>query len=489
MHSQPVRLVLATGLFAESGNEEQWYAPAVAGLVAAAERGLAVAAGGDFEWLAASAREDLRRSLARFLARLLLLGPGEESVLHAVDLWVDSQSGMLSRLSRDWVAIRDWRAQSCALGKVIRVQGSLSDRHDGGRSAAILTFESGLKVVYKPRAMETERWYAALLEWLNESGAPMRFRAAAVMARDGYGWMEFVRHEPCRAEAELREYYGNAGALLCILHLLRATDCHFQNLIAGGVNPVLVDAEMLFQPSLQATDSTVMSQMCVTQTGLIPTFRFGPDGQTYDVSGLGCLRSQITHFEVPEWSEGGIRFCPGRLVPRKNVPFGEGEEPRPEKYVDAMVDGFSRTYDFAVIRRADFLEKMKSAAELEVRYLVRDTTQYYSAWAGEMEAPLFLSELQPPFAASIPQELEALLRFDIPRFTLAASRRGLRRIGDCFARSGHELVTAGICGLNDQDLARQIEHLRLSWSLARMARALTLVSASEAAPAQGADIG
>jgi lantibiotic modifying enzyme len=253
---------------------------------------------------------------------------------------------------------------------------------------------------------------------------------------------------------------------------LRASDCHFQNVIACGVQPVLVDAEMLFQPSLRETDSTA-----VTQTGLIPNFRFGPDGQTYDVSGLGCARSQTTHFEVPEWSESGVRFSPGMLVPRKNVPFAEDEEAGPEKHADEMVDGFSRTYEFAASRRAAWLEKIESAAELEIRHLVRETTEYYSAYdarrTGDAEAPLRLPELQPPFTALRAEELAALRQFDIPRFTLAASSRSLSRMENCFARSGHELAAAGIQSLNDKDLARQIEHLRLSWSLARMARALS----------------
>jgi type 2 lantibiotic biosynthesis protein LanM len=477
MNSRPVRLILPTGLFAEAGHEEQWYRPAVAELVADADRSLAAAAGEYCALLASSAREDIRRSLARFLSRFLLLEPDEESLLRVIDLWVVAQSEMLSRLSDDGAAIRDWRAQSSGLGKVVRVEGNLSDRHEGGRSAAILTFESGRRLVYKPRAMETERWYAELLGWLNESGTPMPFRAAAVLARDGYGWMEFVPHEPCHTEHELREYYRNAGALLCILHLLRANDCHFQNVISCGESPVLVDAEMLFQPSLRGPASTIVSQ-----TGLIPNFRFGPDGQTYDVSGLGCVRSQTTHFEVPAWSEGGIRFWPGKLVPRKNVPFAEYEEPYPENYVDEMVDGFSQTYHFAASRRAALLEKIGSAAGLEVRYLVRETTEYYSAWTGEAESPLCLSELQPPFSALRPREFAALGQFDIPRFTLAASSRSLCGIEDCFIQSGHELAAAGIRCLDEKDLERQIHHLRLSWGLSRMARALTLESASEARP-------
>jgi type 2 lantibiotic biosynthesis protein LanM len=478
MDSRPVRLVLATGLFAKCDNEEQWHGGAVAELAADAESALASAAGQDYELLAGSARDDMRRSLARFLSRLLLLRPDEESLRHIINQWVEAQCEMLSRLSRDHAKIRAWRPRNSLPGQVIHIEGDLSDRHDGGRSTAILTFGSGWKLVYKPREMELESWYAQLLPWLNESGAPVQLRAAEVIARDGYGWMEFVPHESCRSEQELRKYYRNAGALLCVLHLLRATDCHFENLIACGGHPVLVDAEMLFQPRLLATDSSP-----VTQTGLIPSFRFGPDGRTYEVSGLGCLGPQITHFEVPEWSESGIRFRPAVLTPEENVPFAEDEEPHPENYVEEIVDGFRQTYHFAAKRGEALKEKLEAAGDLPVRYLIRETIEYYAAWTGKVEAPIFLPDLQPAqtaFSSLMSDELAALRRFDIPRFTLAAASRSLHGIEDCFPSSGQELAISRIQEMNDTDLERQIHYIRLSWSFSRMARALSLQSQIEA---------
>jgi type 2 lantibiotic biosynthesis protein LanM len=420
--------------------------------------------------LAASAREDQRRTLGRFLARLLLLGLGEASLQKAIDHWVDAQLEMLARLRADWAAISAWGGDGPLACKVRRVEGELSDRHDGGRSAAILTFESGWKVVYKPRAMQADAWYSRLLDWLNALEAPVSFRSPRVLARDGYGWMEFVAHRRCRSRAELSEYHRNAGGLLCLLYLLRATDCHFQNLIACGVDPVLVDAEMLFQPSLQASDAWT-----VTRTGLIPNFRFGPGGETYDVSGLGFVRPRPTHFEVPEWSESGVQFRPGWLAPTKNVPFGEDAEARPHLFVAEIESGFLEMHRFAERRREGLLEQVESAREVRVRYLVRETMEYYAAWKHENGSSIYLGELQPSYAifsGLVVEELAALGRFDVPRFTLAAESRDLHGVRGCFAASGYELALSGIRELGEKDRDLQMGQMRVAWGFARLASAL-----------------
>jgi len=475
MERRSVRLILGGGIFEETAEGEAWYDRVVAVLVATAESRLALAAGGDYDLLAASARMDQSRTLARFLARLLLLRPRKEFLQQTIDLWVDAQHEMLSRLRADWAAILEWGRGSSPGGKVIQIEGELSDRHDGGRSAAILTFEAGWKLVYKPRAMEADGWYSQLLAWLNASEAPVSFLNPRVAVRDGYGWMEFVAHQRCGSREQFAEYYRNSGGLLCLLHLLRATDCHFQNLIACGVHPVLVDAEMLFQPSLQA-----FGAWTVTDTGLIPNFRFGPGGQTYDVSGLGFVRPQSTHFEVPEWNESGVEFRACRLRPNKNVPCIEtedleDEEARPYFFAAEMEDGFLQMHRFVEQRQEAFLKQIEKARKLRIRYLLRETMEYYAAWNGEAGASVSLGELQSShrvFSELRAEELSALRQLDVPRFAMAADSRDLHGIQDCFALSGHELVCSGIRELGEQSLAQKIGQMRVAWAFSRIASSL-----------------
>ena len=47
----------------------------------------------------------------------------------------------------------------------------------------------------------------------------------------------------------MRRFYHRQGALLALLYVLDGTDMHYENLIAVGEQPVLVDVETLFHPS------------------------------------------------------------------------------------------------------------------------------------------------------------------------------------------------------------------------------------------------
>ena len=61
-----------------------------------------------------------------------------------------------------------------------------------------VAFSSGVKVVYKPKDLGTERAYNHLLAWFNEHDVPLGFRVLTLVARPGYGWVEWVDHEACR---------------------------------------------------------------------------------------------------------------------------------------------------------------------------------------------------------------------------------------------------------------------------------------------------
>jgi hypothetical protein len=61
---------------------------------------------------------------------------------------------------------------------------------------------------------------------------------------------------------------------------------------------------------------------------------------------------------------------------------------------------------------------------------------------------------------------------DIPRFILAAEERSLCGLESCFYRSGLEVALAGIEELSEKDLAKQIQHIHLSWSLSQISASL-----------------
>ena len=190
-------------------------------------------------------RRFVRRLGEEGMARLLRRYPVLARQLGTISqLWVEANAEFFGRLEADMPELERLFGDG-NLGDVVELEPSLSDPHGGRRSVVALTFASGQKLVYKPKDMGTEAAYHRLLAWLNERGAPLPFKVLRVLDRPTHGWVEFVEHLPCRDQDEARRYYERAGMLLCLFYLLEGTDCHYENIIASGEYPVLIDTETL----------------------------------------------------------------------------------------------------------------------------------------------------------------------------------------------------------------------------------------------------
>lgn len=105
---------------------------------------------------------------------------------------------------------------------------------------------SGASVIYKPRSGEGELAWCKLVEAINNRGFRPKLRAAQVICRRGYCWMEFVRTRPSTNARGERRYYQRLGATMALACIARAVDFHRDNIIRDGENPIVVDAEALW---------------------------------------------------------------------------------------------------------------------------------------------------------------------------------------------------------------------------------------------------
>src|SRR5262249_2293041 len=142
--------------------------------------------------------------------------------------------------------------------------------HNCGRSVIKLTFSSGLKLIYKPKDLGIDEAFFALIDWLNEAIGgvqapdgvaairqmlPLRvLRRLRLLNRTTHGWVECVEHVPLPDAEAAERYYRRMGMLLCLAYVLGGSDCHYENIIACGAQPVLVDHETLFQSSMMPFD-------------------------------------------------------------------------------------------------------------------------------------------------------------------------------------------------------------------------------------------
>jgi type 2 lantibiotic biosynthesis protein LanM len=311
----------------------------------------------------------------------------------AVRQWIDNSLELMQRLTADWQLIKQMFDVDDP-GTLAHVETSAGDSHQNGRTVVILVFDSGFKLVYKPRSMAVDVHFQELLEWVNERGDHPRFKTIKVIDRDSYGWSEFIEAKPCSAREELEHFYERQGGYLALLHTLNAIDFHFENLIAAGEHPVLIDLESLFhaKPKLADHSSGVTDMAAevlaesVLRVGLLPQRMWGDlkQDEGFEVSGLGGAAGQKSPFRVPAWAGIGtdeMRFERQyiRLPGSKNQPT-LGEQPVDVlEFANSIVKGFTAIYSLLVKHHDELLEEQGPVAQFtndEIRYIARPTRFY-----------------------------------------------------------------------------------------------------------------
>jgi type 2 lantibiotic biosynthesis protein LanM len=307
------------------------------------------------------------------LARLL----GLASTSHT-----DATVELLTRLDADRTAIAATFFDGVDPGPLTDLRTGTGDTHRNGRAVAVLTFSGGQRLVYKPRDLSTHQRFTTAAAWLDTVVPDLGLRTAVALCRDGYGWVEYMVGGPLPDQRAADLYYRRHGALLALLHALHAADMHFENVIACGDQPVPVDVETLFHPSVAPPDdapdpATRMLLDSVQRTGLLPVVVAG-EGGAADVSAIGG--STVTDV-VTDWQpdgHGGLREV-RRQVTRTgagNLPTFDGHEVPAAAHEKALLAGFRAGYDAILRHRTDFVDLLEDAGGDEIRVAVRNSAGY-----------------------------------------------------------------------------------------------------------------
>lgn len=188
----------------------------------------------------------------------------------AITQWRNHSSEVLSRAVRDREKISDFFFENKLLGKIRDVRPGLSDPHHGGRSVTMVEFDSG-RIIYKPRSPANELAWSSLLRWMNDHGLRRELRAARILERRRYYWMECVEPSACQSHKAVRRFYERMGETIAAAYLLKAVDCHRENVIAAGEFPILVDIDALWHVS--ALTKTQSPSDLLYRTGFFPNSR------------------------------------------------------------------------------------------------------------------------------------------------------------------------------------------------------------------------
>lgn len=270
----------------------------------------------------------------------------------------------------------------------------------------------------------------------------------AVLERDGYGWCELVEPRPCADAAEVALHYRRLGALAGLLGALGTTDCHAENFVARGSQPLLVDAETLLHPRMLASP-----RFTLRETEIVPSSVRGPAGQTIDYPGFDV--------SARETAAGAGAATAGAAGAGANLPLLDG---RPQLLRDhrAAFDGGLADACRALLAVGDALadpagEPFAALADRPARVVLRPTSVYSALLAHlasaaplgaedggrervERELVRYRDPLLTPAAwASVQRaEVEALGRGDVP-YLLADTTTG-----DLLTAAGELLAPAAV---------------------------------------------
>ena len=298
---------------------------------------------------------------------------------------------------------------------IIQIRGAhfgLSDRHHAGRTVVRLQFESD-SIIYKPRSGRGELEWFSLLRWMNEHGFRPKLRAARVLPRQGYCWMENVEFAPLGNEAAAGRFFERMGGIIAAAHLLRAVDCHRDNFIASGEQPVLVDADALWHVPPR-TKSKRASDL-LHRTG------FFPNANPLSLQSRSSILGPGLGTHVP-------RLGSRRLAAAH--------------YQREMILGFARAWRClggTTKAREAFARRLKRIRSTKRRWIHRATETYAAITDASIQPPALRSgrdrqrlirarcRLDSAASSVTGEEVRALKQLDIPYFGARTSQR-LRRI-------------------------------------------------------------
>lgn len=329
--------------------------------------------------------------------------------LQLISQWCDQVAELLVRLAADRTVLSRAFLGGQPSGPIVDVRCGLSDPHNNGRTVMRLEFAAG-SVIYKPRPGEGEWEWSSFLHGMNALSFHPRLRAGRVLRRKGYCWMERIEPLPCKDKAAARRFFQRLGGTIGVAYLLRAVDCHRDNIIAAGEHPVLVDAEALWHIGPEWKTETPVDRLY--RTGFLP----GSSGQ-----GLQSRSSVLG------------RTTTGQHVPRIRV-----NALRAAQYEREIVAGFCRAWRCILgtrTRRAAFVRRSRRICSRKRRWIYRPTETYAAiarasiqptALRSGIERDLLLSRLcsrRTVPATVIHDEIDALKRLDIPYFTRRLKER------------------------------------------------------------------
>lgn len=401
-----------------------------------------------------------------------------EYIEKTITAWKDAVLIFFKHLLEDFYAIKDVFLDNKS-SKIHNIFMDLSDPHHFGRTVFQVEFEN-CKLIYKPRNLKIESSFNKLLREINGLKFSLLLKEVQVLSKEDHGWMEFIEHESCQTEQEVKNFFSRSGVNLFLWYLLEGTDAHYENIISCGQYPILIDLETLFHPEFNLKSKKINPfKNSVLRTGLLPFI-----DKTYqrNYGGITAGQNELIPETFCDWIN--INTDSMQIVQKtdsvrshKHLAHFNQTSSSFTDYIEDICEGFNAIFSLFSKHKEHFLQSfaMQELLSSKVRIVLRGT-YFYGRLKEALYLPMHLQskETREEFFQKMlilypediqNQERKQLIQLDIPYFYSFPNSKNLYASnGECFENaltySCGDLVKAKILGLNEKEQTKQQKLLK-----------------------------
>ena len=377
--------------------------------------------------------------------------------------------------------------------RISKISGGFSDVHNHGRQVLQIRLDNDCEILYKPHSMENEKIYSKLLKWLSEKTGISQLNYA-FFSYPKHSWCRIVQDDACHSQDELKNYYRRLGVQIFLTYFLGTKDLHYENIIAAGEYPALIDLETLVHTRHAQKPKTAREEILyelsqsVLSSGLLPVYHWNKDGKGVDSSGISGNSGQKYPFKAAvvakaRTSEMHIEYRYPVSKKARNLATLDGEFYPPYLYKSQILHGFTCAYRQVIANRGVFRDLLKDLYSTESRYLIADTQRYSMLLSGSYHPSLFMKSgerekfldlLRQGRKASeekiIQSEIDSLTDGDIPYFNYVLNETGLltaqgNEVRDYFPRPAMDILNERLDKMCESDMERQSTFIGVSLDL------------------------
>ncbi|SJZ41221.1 type 2 lantibiotic biosynthesis protein LanM [Pilibacter termitis] len=376
---------------------------------------------------------------------------------------------------------------------------SLGAGDSHGKGKTVILFQlNDKKFVFKYKNLEIGERFNQFLSYLENQTGKQYYQIQRIYKKN-FCIEEFVEKKECHNEEEVKNFYHRFGEYVALAYLLCGNDFHYENLVAHGEFPVLIDIETFIQndtPLAQQNNPfaelSIRKYTSVLASGLLPMKfqenRIEPlvegENKGLRLSAFDGKKQKLPYkaLSLVEVNTDEVRFdyIEHEMEGANNIPVLNGEEVEAKEYNSEVIAGFSEICTYFLTHTLEVTVAMEKIFEnVMVRNVIK-TTQKYADMLGYGYHPQCMKnyiEREKLFEnlwafnyknkTSILPEIKDLLVNDIPIFYNNTSSRDLitsdgEVLKNYYERTAIERVREVILNFDEQEYEYQKLRLELS---------------------------